>query len=332
MKVRLATNQDKDHVLNFCKNTFSWGDYIDRVWNIWINETNGILLVAEEQNENYIKKKPIAIIHGILIPEKTIWIEGIRVDPQYRKQKLATNLINSIIEFGTKNGAIFSAAIVSVKNDASKRLMEKSGFQVISKWSYISTDNIMARFLPTTYNLDVGCKIADINDYQQIINYLKNSKIFKESGRKFVKSWRWHELNDEELYTMIRNKKVIVITDDKNDNDKNNIIKNNQYNNNNNENQVKGIAIIDIEGYWNNQSTFQIVYIDTNSEKLLSHLINKSIELILSYYQKGNYNYENKNKFVKFQLFGPYKEYYSKIFNKSDITFYEQFLLYHKKI
>lgn len=92
--VRLATNQDKDHVLNFCKNTFSWGDYIDRVWNSWISEPYGILLVAE--NENYTEKKPIAIIHGILIPEKTIWVEGIRVDPEFRNQKLATKLINSI--------------------------------------------------------------------------------------------------------------------------------------------------------------------------------------------------------------------------------------------
>jgi GNAT superfamily N-acetyltransferase len=329
VRVRLATNQDKDYVLNFCKNTFSWGDYIDRVWNIWISEPNGILLVAEE-NENYIEKKPIAIIHGIIIPEKTIWIEGIRVDPEYRKQKLATNLINSIIEFGKENGAINSAAIVSVKNEASKRLMEKSGYKVLSKWSYISTNHMI--FLPTIYNLHDNCKIADINDYQQIINFfLRNSKIFEQSGRKFVKSWRWHDLTDDRLHTMIRNKQVIIIVEKVDDDDDGN--KNNQHYNKD-EIQVKGIAIIDIEGYWNNQqNTFQFAYIDTDSEKLLRSLINKSIELTLNYHEKNKYNNdENKNKFEKFQLFGPYKEYYSKIFNKSDITFSEQFLLYHKKI
>lgn len=113
MRFRLATNQDKDSVLDFCKNTFSWGDYIDRVWDIWISEPNGILLVAEAENH---VKKPIAIIHGVLIPEKTIWIEGIRVDSEYRKHNLATNLINQILEYGRRNGAIHSAAIVSIKN------------------------------------------------------------------------------------------------------------------------------------------------------------------------------------------------------------------------
>ena len=78
-KFRVATVHDKDYVLNFCKNTFSWGDYIDRVWDIWIGEPNSIFLVAVVVNENKIEI-PIAIAHGILIPEKTVWVEGIRVD------------------------------------------------------------------------------------------------------------------------------------------------------------------------------------------------------------------------------------------------------------
>lgn len=320
MRFRLATSQDKDYVLNFCKTTFSWGDYIDRVWEIWINEPNGILLVAEI--ENHIKK-PIAIIHGILIPEKTIWIEGIRVDPQYRKQKLATNLMNHILEYGRKNGAIHSAAIVSIKNEASKRLMEKSEFKVLSKWSYISTKHVMTLPTTTTYNNNLidNFKIADINDYQQIINFLRNSKIFELSGKKYVKSWRWQELTENELSTMIHNKQVIIM------------VKKNGYENYNNKNnkdeiQIKGIAIIDIEGYWNNQNVFQIAYIDAESEKLLSSLINKSLELTLYYHKKN----KNKNKFERIQIFSPYKEHYSKIFNKSDITFSEQFLLYYKNI
>jgi GNAT superfamily N-acetyltransferase len=330
--VRLATNQDKDHVLNFCKSTFSWGDYIDRVWNIWISEPNSILLVAEE-NENHTEKKPIAIIHGILIPEKTIWIEGIRVDPEFRKQNLATKLINSILEFGRKNGAIYSAAIVSIKNEASKKLMEKSGFKVLSKWSYISTNHMI--ILPTTYNLTENFKIADINDYQQISNFLRNSKIFESSGKKFVKSWRWHELTEDKLFTMIHNKKVIIVK--KNDKNRNHRDDNNNNNDDDNKDelQIRGIAIIDIERYWNNENIFQIVFIDANSEKLLTALINKSLQLTLNNNEKINNNNNNNNittnKFERIQLFSPYREYNSKIFNESDISFSEQFLLYYKK-
>ncbi|HEX2406483.1 MAG TPA: GNAT family N-acetyltransferase [Nitrososphaeraceae archaeon] len=325
MRFRLATSQDKEYVLNFCKNTFSWGDYIDRVWDIWISEPNSILLVAEI--ENRIKeKKPIAIAHGILIPEKTIWIEGIRVNQEYRKQKLATNLINHIVEYGRKREAVYSAAIVSVNNEASKIVMKKSGFEVISKWSYISNDQML---LPNS-NLIANFKIADSNDYQQIINFLKKSNIFRTSGKKFVKSWRWYDLTNDRLLTMIYNKQVIIVG--KNDD--------NDHNNNGDENndkdkllQIRGIAIIDREGYWNNQNIFQIVYIDADSEDLLLFLVNKSLKLTLKQNEKYS-NKKNKNKYERIQIFSPYREYISRIFtkSKSNIIFSEQFLLYYKRI
>jgi len=318
VRFRLATKQDKDYVLNFCKNTFSWGDYIDRVWDIWISEPNGIFLVAEI--ENHRKKKPIAVIHGILIPEKTIWIEGIRVDPEYRKQKLATNLINRILEYGRKNGAVYSAAIVSIKNEASKGMMEKSAFKVLSKWSYISTNQII--LLPiNNLTLTGNFKIADSNEHQQIINFLRNSEYFNSSGKKFVMSWRWHDLTKDKLFTMICNKQVIIVSSKKNNDDDND---------NNNKLQIRGIAIIDREGYWNNQNIFQIVYIDADSEELLRSLVNKSLELALKHNEK--YSNKNKNKYERIQVFSPYREYNSRIFTKSNISFSEQFLLYYKKI
>ena len=40
MVIRAAKNEDRDLVLKFCKNTFSWGDYVEKVWDYWIDEGN----------------------------------------------------------------------------------------------------------------------------------------------------------------------------------------------------------------------------------------------------------------------------------------------------
>ena len=40
MKIREANISDKNSVLKFCKNTFSWGDYIEKVWSSWLDEGN----------------------------------------------------------------------------------------------------------------------------------------------------------------------------------------------------------------------------------------------------------------------------------------------------
>ena len=58
---RLATKSDKEQVLDFCKNTFSWGDYIHEVWDSWIREGN--LIVIDHENS------PISMAHAALFPD-----------------------------------------------------------------------------------------------------------------------------------------------------------------------------------------------------------------------------------------------------------------------
>ncbi len=267
-KFRVATHHDKDYVLDMCKNTFSWGDYIDRVWDIWIREPNSTFLVAV--NENNIEK-PIAIAHGILIPEKIVWIEGIRVDPKYKSQKLATNMSLHILDYARKKGALYSSAIVSINNDASKGLMEKLGFKMISKWTYISIKPIVFPDLDNA--IAYNSKVAKLSEYQQILNFLNQPDIFKLSRKKFVNSWRWHDLTEDRLKKMINNKQVIIFD--------------NNYNNNKDNddddkkgNKIRGIAIIDKDGYWNNPNIFQIIYIHAYSDEILLSLVIKCLELI----------------------------------------------------
>ncbi|HEX6647325.1 MAG TPA: GNAT family N-acetyltransferase [Nitrososphaeraceae archaeon] len=321
-KFRVATVHDKDYVLDFCKNTFSWGDYIDRVWDIWIREHDSIFLVAVVKENNI--EKPVAISHAIIIPEKIGWIEGIRVDPKYRSQKLATNMSLHILDYARKNGALYSSAIVSINNEASKGLMEKLGFKVISKWSYLSIKPIA--LLPELKNLMIEysttTKVANLNQYQLILNFLNQSDIFKASGKKFVNSWRWYDLTEDRLKMMINNRQVIIlVNNDDNDHEKE-------------EKKIRGIAIIDEEGYWNNQNIFQIVYIDAHSDELLLSLVIKCLEFITL--KEENKNEEKKyvgNKYERVQIFSPspIKD-NSLIFQKFNINFSEQFLLYHKEI
>ncbi|HVP82449.1 MAG TPA: GNAT family N-acetyltransferase, partial [Nitrososphaeraceae archaeon] len=166
-----------------CKNTFIWGDYIDRVWDIWIREPNSIFLVAV--NENNIDK-PIGIAHGVLIPQQMVWVEGIRVDPKYRAQKLATNMYLHILDYARKKGALYSSAIVSINNDPSKGLMDKLGFKMISKWTYISIKPIVFPDLDNA--IADNSKVAILSEYQQILNFLNQPDIFKLSRKKFVNS------------------------------------------------------------------------------------------------------------------------------------------------
>ena len=85
IKIRPARKSDKDEILSFCINSFSWGDYIDRVWDYWYVEENGRLFIAESCSEK------IAMSHVALCPDgRSIWLEGLRVHPDHRRSYIAT--------------------------------------------------------------------------------------------------------------------------------------------------------------------------------------------------------------------------------------------------
>ena len=62
------------------------------------------------------------------------------------------------------------------------------------------------------------------------------------------------------------------------------------------ENKIRGIAIIDKDGYWNSQNIFQIIYIDADSDETLLSLVIKCLELASS---------SKENKYERVQIFTP---------------------------
>ena len=127
-----------------------------------------------------------------------------------------------ILDYAKKRGAIYSSAIVSINNEPSKGLMEKLGFKVISTWSYLSIKPIV--LLPSEShnfikdNSTTTTKVANLKEYQLILDFLNQSYIFKTSGKKFVNSWRWYDLTEDRLRMMINNRQVIILVNNNNDN------------------------------------------------------------------------------------------------------------------
>jgi GNAT superfamily N-acetyltransferase len=251
---------DKEEVLRFCVDTFEWGDYIDQVWDVWYSDPNGILLVTENDKKCDIQCKKssptIAVSHASLCPNnKNLWLEGIRVHPDFRRRSIATQLLNKMISYGKKQGAKEAAAIVANNNFASQLMMESNGFVVISKWNYYSINKI-PKIVDKT---KLGSKVASSGDTEIIRNYLRRSEVYNLSGKRYVNSWRWYslDLHSNILEDFIKHEKILVIGND----------------------PIEGLAIIDKD---NNNNTFQIVYLDASNTNVLEDLIRFVIYLVRS--------------------------------------------------
>jgi N-acetylglutamate synthase-like GNAT family acetyltransferase len=283
--IRPARRSDKDEILSFCINTFDWGDYINRVWDYWYTEKNGQLFVVESGREK------IAMSHVAICPEgKGIWLEGVRVRPDHRRSYIATRLLTKMLEYGRRKGARQASAIVGTTNFTSQSMMEKNGFKIISKWIYYSA-------LGTPRHQESNARIANADDVGDIWQYLQQSKIYRLSGKRYVKSWHWYEFDRRALLNFVKEERVIVTG-----------------------RPIDGIAIINKCGYWDRANILQIVYLDIAPASSLRELIS----FIMNLYLNG--------KFDGLQLVCYDSKRLSSFINKLVIKEHEQFILYNKQI
>jgi ribosomal protein S18 acetylase RimI-like enzyme len=239
IRIRPARKSDKDEILSFCVNTFSWGDYIDRVWDYWYTEENGRLFIVESGGGD-----KIAMSHVAICPEgRSIWLEGIRVHPDHRRSYIATLLIAKMLEYGRQRGACQASAIVDTTNFASQRMMEKNGFKVTSKWLYYSIGG-----KPRRQKSDA--RIANAEDIDDIWQYLLHSKIYRLSAKRYVESWHWYTFDHRALQNIIKEERIIVTGQ-----------------------PIDGIAIINKSGYWDRANMLQIVYLDSMPSGSLCNLV-----------------------------------------------------------
>jgi N-acetylglutamate synthase-like GNAT family acetyltransferase len=177
MIIRKAKSSDKLHILKFCKNTFSWGDYIQDVWDYWLSEGN--LLVIE-------KTIPIGICH-VVFSKKQVWIEGIRINSDFRRQGLASNLITRVESLAIQKQIPISLMLIDTENSSSLLMAQNLGYKINQTWKFYS-------LLPQENNFH------EIS-YGKIIQNNKFSH--------YVKSWRWVPL-DNKILSSLNSKNCIV--------------------------------------------------------------------------------------------------------------------------
>ena len=174
--IRNAINSDKFSVLNFCKDTFSWGDYIQDVWDYWLSEGN--LLLIEKQY-------PVGVCHAFF-SKNQVWIEGIRINSNFRRQGLASELVKHVESIAKEKQILFSFMLIDNENSLSLSMAKNLNYQIFQTWNFYS-------LLPQINN---NHKIQ----FGNVLNYTKTH---------YVKSWRWLVLDEETLLLLSKQNKII---------------------------------------------------------------------------------------------------------------------------
>ena len=177
LRIREANNLDKISVLKFCKNTFSWGDYVEQVWNFWISE--GHLFLGQ-------KPEPVGICHAFY-SDNQVWIEGIRIESTFRRQNVASELVKHAEIIGLAKNLSFSYMLIDTENSVSISMAQSLNYELFQTWNFYSIEP------------------RNNSNYNVTFEKSINSKSFPH----YVQSWRWLPIDDITLKSFYEQNRIV---------------------------------------------------------------------------------------------------------------------------
>ncbi len=202
-QIRPARAGDREAVLAFCAHTWEWGDYIEFVWDEWLNDPSGLLLVALRDDQ------PVGIIHVRMLNATDAWQEGMRVDPAYREQGIARQLSLEAGAEVMRRGATTIRLLTGSTNIASIHMIEQSHFRQAGAFA-LHTAAPVNNPSRSTYGLEEPA-LATLDDLNDIVDYLHVSNIFPAVGGLYYEGFTGYRISDTLLKEKVQGGHIYLL-------------------------------------------------------------------------------------------------------------------------
>jgi len=261
--VRKARLTDREVVFKFCEKTWSWGDYIQKVWDKWLAMENARLFVAT------INKKPVGMSHISIDKPHEVWLRAARTDPNYRQLGIATAITKTCLKYAKKKGAKIARLVTDSDNIAAQAVLRKTGFKLVAEFIEAKTEN-------TTRENGENSRWAEKIDVEKLWSYLQTSEIYRETAGLYTVLFQWFSLEKHDLERFISERKAIL--------------------HRNETNEIDGLMLIDdtTASEWR-ENSIQTAYIDGSYNAVFSMIqflknfcFDSGIKLIYGFAPKTN--------------------------------------------
>jgi len=195
--VREARDSDREAVFEFCRRTWSWGDYIPHVWDKWLKENHGKVFVAT------VDDVPVGIQHITIDKPGEAWLSGARTAPSYRRRGVATAITMKCLEYAKSHGVKVARLITESNNTAAIAAVQKMGFQPVAEYLEMELEN------PPMAESSGSCW-ADVSQLDTVWSYLQTSEVYRLAAGLYTVLYHWYSLDRRDLERFIENGKAIV--------------------------------------------------------------------------------------------------------------------------
>lgn len=202
INVRSARPEDRDAVVAFCAHTWEYGDYIAHVWDAWLRDERGALLVA------IVGDRPAGVVHIRMLSADEAWLEGIRVDPAARRGGIGRVLTSRALVTAREHGATVARLLTGHDNIAAQQLVARFGFTRVAEVVRYQapaltagedepdecdeaedTGHIASPHIPPLFHTGPRLMFAGLDDFDRVWEWLEHSNLVPASGGLEFGNW-----------------------------------------------------------------------------------------------------------------------------------------------
>jgi GNAT superfamily N-acetyltransferase len=196
LTIRPARPDDRPAMEHITAHTWENGDYIPQVWDEWLADENGVLTVGEWGGPG----GPVVAISKITVqPEGQIWLEGMRVDPDYRERGIASRFLQFNLEYGRSHGARVVRLATSFRNTAVHHMVAHQGMERVGAYGVWNAEPLAEGSRPA-FLAPVDAAVVD--------EFLRHSAVLVHAHGLYTQDWAAQELSAERTAELLARGRV----------------------------------------------------------------------------------------------------------------------------
>jgi ribosomal protein S18 acetylase RimI-like enzyme len=185
VQVRPARAEDFPQVREIAAHIWEGHDYVPEVWDKWLADPEGEFAVVT------VDGRVAGLAKLTQLSEREWWMQGLRVDPAYRRQGLGRELHRHLVQrFGELGGGVARFSTAS-ENVAVHKLALELGFEKRAAYALYEAK-------PQPRGANEFHRLGPV-DAERVWAFLRRSRYFEEALRSFEEHWVWFFLTKARL-------------------------------------------------------------------------------------------------------------------------------------
>jgi GNAT superfamily N-acetyltransferase len=175
--IRPVRREDTPDALEITRHIWDGDDYVPQVWQEWLQDPRGCLLVAEIQGR---------VVGFVKLSESTPedwWLQGLRVHPDFEGQGIASRLHDALLGYWLENGRGALRLSTHFERYQVHHLCERTGFRKIGEYTYFQAPAL------NDAAPDFRALTPDLAD--DALVYAQNSPLKELVGVYMDLGWEW---------------------------------------------------------------------------------------------------------------------------------------------